>query len=123
MPDSLIAWWAAAAAYCAIRPRNCHSPSAPVSSDGAALTSAAIRDGKDPIPELSDQALKRLEELNALAEMEKVSERISQASHKMAEFMYQQAPPAGSEDAGGEAADKSEDDEVIDAEYVDAEKS
>jgi molecular chaperone DnaK len=83
-------------------------------------------DVKGGIEEALAAGRKALEGDDAAA-MEAAVGQIQQASHKMAEAMYQsgaaEAGPAGAEagaaEAGGAAGD---DDEVIDAEYVDVEK-
>jgi len=60
--------------------------------------------------------------------MNSARERLTQASHKLAEAMYKSAPPSGGAQAGGAASDaaqpgeeKKKDEGVIDAEYVDVE--
>ncbi len=61
-------------------------------------------------------------ESEELSELEAAVQTLTQASHKLAEAMYQQADPADA--AAGESAPSdgdSEDGEVIDAEYVDVE--
>ncbi len=73
------------------------------------------------------EARKNLESENA-AEMEQAAERLTKASHKLAEVMYSQqqggaAPggpggPAGGPGGGPGAAGAGSADEVIDAEYV-----
>ncbi len=56
-------------------------------------------------------------------EINKISEELQQASHKLAETMYQQASQAGSEQAGGGAGEdaqqsgQAEDEDVVDADY------
>jgi len=56
--------------------------------------------------------------------MNSAAERLQQASHKLAEAMYQGAASSASSgpEAGSSSAPKSKEDEVIDAEYVDTEK-
>jgi len=70
-------------------------------------------------------AKKALEGTDAGA-MNAARERLTQASHKLAEAMYKSAPPsggaqAGGEAPGGEAQGQKKDEGVIDAEYVDVE--
>jgi molecular chaperone DnaK len=73
-----------------------------------------------------EQSRKALES-DELSELEAATEALTQASHKLAETMYQQtggepggAGPEGGGDAGS-AGGGSDDGEVIDAEYVDVE--
>jgi molecular chaperone DnaK len=82
-------------------------------------------DDKGELERAITDAKKALESENA-SEMEAATERLTKASHKLAEVMYrQQTPgagaeagaPAGSPPGGGGAAD-----EVIDAEYVDVDE-
>ena len=82
------------------------------------------------------QAADKSEVESALAEAKKALETgggenlnraasdLQQASHKLAEAMYQGAASAGSPgpEAGASSGPKSKEDEVIDAEYVDTEK-
>ncbi|HWY71502.1 MAG TPA: molecular chaperone DnaK [Terriglobales bacterium] len=72
-------------------------------------------------------AKKALEGTDAAA-MNSARERLTQASHKLAEAMYKSAPPSGGAQAGGAApggdaaqAEQKKDEGVIDAEYVDVE--
>jgi molecular chaperone DnaK len=73
-------------------------------------------------------AKKALEGTDAAA-MNSARERLTQASHKLAEAMYKSAPPTGGAQAGGaapggdaaQAEQKKKDEGVIDAEYVDVE--
>src|SRR5690349_14572327 len=73
-------------------------------------------------------AKKALEGTDAAA-MNSARERLTQASHKLAEAMYKSAPPSGGAQAGGaapggdaaQAEQKKKDEGVIDAEYVDVE--
>src|SRR5262245_9753994 len=72
-------------------------------------------------------AKKALEGSDAAA-MNSARERLTQASHKLAEAMYKQAPPTGGAQAGGAApsgesaqSGQKKDEGVIDAEYVDVE--
>ena len=54
--------------------------------------------------------------------MDAAVQKLTEASHKLAEHMYQQASPeAGTE--GAAAAPEQEGEEVIDAEYVDVDAS
>jgi molecular chaperone DnaK len=68
-----------------------------------------------------EEAKKALES-DELAAMEAVEQKLTQASHRLAEVMYQQASAAGGE-GGPTPEDQSQaqpgGDEVIDAEYVD----
>jgi molecular chaperone DnaK len=71
-------------------------------------------------------ARKALESGNTAA-MNEAGERLQQASHKLAEAMYQAAqasgpPPGTAGEAGSAPGSSSKEDEVIDTEYVDAEK-
>jgi len=73
------------------------------------------------------EAKKALEGSDAAA-MNSARERLTQASHKLAEAMYKQAPPTGGAQAGGAApsgesaqSGQKKDEGVIDAEYVDVE--
>jgi len=56
--------------------------------------------------------------------MNDATEKLQQASHKLAEAMYKSAPEpsAGSSSGGGPSAAPGKEDEVIDTEYVDSEK-
>ena len=72
-------------------------------------------------------AKKALEGTDAAA-MNSAREKLTQASHKLAEAMYKSAPPSGGAQAGGAApggdaaqAEQKKDEGVIDAEYVDVE--
>ena len=72
-------------------------------------------------------AKKALEGTDAAA-MNSAREKLTQASHKLAEAMYKSAPPTGGAQAGGAApggdaaqAEQKKDEGVIDAEYVDVE--
>ena len=72
-------------------------------------------------------AKKALEGTDATA-MNSARERLTQASHKLAEAMYKSAPPTGGAQAGGTApsgdgaqSGQKKDEGVIDAEYVDVE--
>src|SRR5438067_108097 len=72
-------------------------------------------------------AKKALEGTDATA-MNSARERLTKASHKLAEAMYKSAQPSGGAQAGGAASDaaqpgeeKKKDEGVIDAEYVDVE--
>ncbi len=51
------------------------------------------------------------------AEIRRLSEELTQASHKLAEAMYQQASQAGAQEAGGQAQAGAEDEDVVDADY------
>jgi molecular chaperone DnaK len=82
-------------------------------------------DEKGELERALAEAKKALESENA-SEMEQATERLTKASHKLAEVMYSQqqaagagaqAGPAGGGRPGGGAAD-----EVIDAEYVDVDE-
>ncbi len=65
-------------------------------------------------------AKKALED-GSLEAMEKATQELTQASHKLAEAMYQQQAQAAAEGGEAEAAAGGGDDEVIDAEVVDVE--
>jgi molecular chaperone DnaK len=81
-------------------------------------------DEKGQLEEALTQARKALED-NETDAMQKATERLTQASHKLAEAMYSQAGAgaagagAGAGQPGGGAAGAGASDEVIDAEYVD----
>ncbi len=70
-----------------------------------------------------DEALEKAKsalESDDATTMEEAMTNLAQASHKLAEIMYQAEAAGAAEDAGPEAADAAnDDDEVIDAEYVD----
>jgi molecular chaperone DnaK len=67
--------------------------------------------------------LKKAMEGNDAAEIRRLSDELTQTSHKLAEAMYQQAsqageqPGGGSDQAGGGAAGGSADDDVVDADF------
>ena len=75
-----------------------------------------------------DRALedaKKALESDDLGQLEAAVNGLTQASHKMAEAMYQQsgeAAPGGSPGNGAAGSDAANDDEVIDAEYVDVDE-
>ncbi len=83
-------------------------------------------DDRKALEEALEEAKKALEGQDTEA-MKAAADKLTQASHKMAEVMYQQAAAAGAGAAPGadapEAETKAEDDGVIDAEYVDVEES
>ena len=54
--------------------------------------------------------------------MEQAVTDVTQASHKLAEVVYQQSPGAGDQPGSEPAAGEAEDDEVIDAEFVDVDE-
>ncbi len=66
-------------------------------------------------------ALKKAMEGEDAQEIKRLSEELTQASHKLAEAMYQQASQAGQEQAGAAGADQSgdapPDDDVVDADF------
>ena len=74
------------------------------------------------------EGAKKALESDDLTEVQKATETLSQASHKLAEVMYEGAGgPAQAAQPGGPQADAASagaagDDEVIDAEYVDADE-
>ena len=55
--------------------------------------------------------------------MKQAEQNLLQASHKLAEVMYQQTPTDGAEAATGGGDSDSENDDVIDAEYVDVDEA
>ncbi|MFZ2633353.1 MAG: molecular chaperone DnaK [Desulfosalsimonadaceae bacterium] len=67
--------------------------------------------------------LKKAMEGDDTDEIKRLSEELTQASHKLAEAIYQQASQAGAQQAGGDAQHDShskpagEDDDVVDADY------
>ncbi len=67
-----------------------------------------------------EEAKKALEGEDRAA-MEAATEKLTQASHKLAEAMYQQQAAAGAEDTADAGASANADEDVIDAEYVEAE--
>ncbi|MEM9555125.1 MAG: molecular chaperone DnaK [Acidobacteriota bacterium] len=71
-----------------------------------------------------EEAKKVLDSDDASA-LEAAREKLTQASHKLAEQMYQQAQAAGGPTAGAEGGESasSADEDVIDAEYVESDKS
>jgi molecular chaperone DnaK len=68
-------------------------------------------------------------ESGGAGEMKTAQERLLQASHKLAEVMYQQAqqqpqqqtPPSSGDGAGAESSAKKDD--VVDAEFVDVDEN
>ena len=86
-------------------------------------------DEKGQLEQALTQARTALDSENA-SEMEQAAERLTQASHKLAEVMYSQgqgagAPGGGAAGAGGPGAGQQRggtSDEVIDAEYVDVDE-
>ena len=66
-------------------------------------------------------ALKKAMDGEDAQEIKRLSEELTQASHKLAEAMYQQASQAGQEQAGAAGADQSgdapPDDDVVDADF------
>jgi len=69
-----------------------------------------------------EQAKKALEEDDSEA-IEQAQTALTQASHKLAEAMYQQpGEGAGAASGGGDQPPSTDDDEVIDAEYVDVDE-
>ena len=79
------------------------------------------------------EELKKVKDTDDIDRIKKLSEELTQASHKLAEAMYQQASQegaqqAGADAAGGGAADAQQqgggatDDDVIDADYEEADK-
>jgi molecular chaperone DnaK len=72
------------------------------------------------------EARKALEEDAAVEALEKAEEKLTQAAHKLAEVVYQQAgadPAAAAAEAAGGSAPGEANDEVIDAEYVETDSS
>jgi molecular chaperone DnaK len=72
-----------------------------------------------------EQAKKALE-TETLSELEEAEQRLSQASHRLAELVYRQTASQGegpAEPQEGQSSGSTEGDEVIDAEYVDESKS
>jgi molecular chaperone DnaK len=67
--------------------------------------------------------LKKAMEGDDVNEIKRLSEELTQASHKLAEAIYQQASQAGAQQAGGDSPDASQsksagdDDDVVDADY------
>jgi molecular chaperone DnaK len=87
-------------------------------------------DDKGNVESALADAKKALENTAADASiMNSARERLTQASHKLAEAMYKSAQPQGAPEAGAEAGpapgagqEKKKDEGVIDAEYVDVEE-
>jgi molecular chaperone DnaK len=74
--------------------------------------------------EAASADLKKAMEGDDVQEIQRLSEALTQASHKVAEAMYKQASEAGAAgaagpgpEAGGEAADAGADDDVVDADF------
>ncbi len=81
-------------------------------------------EAKGEVQSAVEEAKKALES-DDLSALEEATEKLTQASHKIAEEMYKQtgaAAGAPTEGAGEEAASGGNDDEVIDAEYVDVDE-
>jgi molecular chaperone DnaK len=79
------------------------------------------------------EALKKIKDGNDLEGIKKATEELSQASHKLAEAMYQKASQEGAQQnaggpgpdsgaGGGQQAGRKDDDDVIDADYESADK-
>jgi molecular chaperone DnaK len=71
------------------------------------------------------EALKQAKDSNNIDEIKQKIESLSQASHKLAEVMYQQAAQEGQEGQGAAASDagvKEEDDDVVDADFEEVKK-
>lgn len=89
-------------------------------------TEKLLSENKDKLPaaQVSDteealkEAKKALEEGRKEA-MEKAHDRLTRASHKLAEEIYRQAGPAAAGAEAGTAAPPPQEGEVVDAEYVD----
>ncbi len=80
-------------------------------------------DDKGELERAIAEAKKALEGEQSASDMEAVAERLTKASHKLAEVMYGQqqgggAGPTGGGPAGGATSGAGASDEVIDAEYV-----
>jgi molecular chaperone DnaK len=81
-------------------------------------------DDKGELERAIAEAKKALEGEQSASEMEAVAERLTKASHKLAEVMYRQQQGGGADPAGGPAggpggaSGAGASDEVIDAEYV-----
>ena len=79
--------------------------------------------GRERLSSALEEAKKALDGEDAAA-MDAAAATLTEASHALAEKMYQQPPADGGEgDAGGSGSGQAGDDEVIDAEYVDVEES
>jgi molecular chaperone DnaK len=76
------------------------------------------------------EALKKIKDSNDLEGIKKATEELAQASHKLAEAMYQKASQEGAQQTAGDAGGAHEhqtgggkdDDDVIDADYESADK-
>ena len=80
-------------------------------------------DDKGELERAIAEAKKALEGEQSASDMEAAAERLTKASHKLAEVMYGQqqgggAGPTGGGPAGGATSGAGASDEVIDAEYV-----
>jgi len=103
-------------------------------------TEKTLNENKEKIPLVQVQAIeealeqaKKVKESENIGEIRSAIERLTQASHKLAEEMYkkaqeeqaqaqaaqQDAPPPPGEDASSGKSDASDDDNVVDAEYED----
>jgi len=104
-------------------------------------TEKILKDSRDKISDSDAKAIedsladtKKAIEEGGLERINKAVENLTQASHRLAEVMYQSAQQGGEEQAQGgqptssesaadeNAADDQQDDEVIDAEYVDVDE-
>ncbi len=76
--------------------------------------------------EAAAEALKASKDSSDIEEIKSKIEALTQASHKLAEVMYQQAQAGGSEgadpDAGAAGATPQEDDDVVDADFEEVKK-
>ena len=71
------------------------------------------------------EAAKKALESDELSEVETATQNLTQASHKLAEVMYQQSAEADASAAGagggnGSTEDPAQDEDIIDAEFVDS---
>ena len=103
-------------------------------------TEKILKENRDKISDSDAKAIedsvaetKKAIEEGGLEQINKAVENLTQASHRLAEVMYQSAQPGGEEQAQGGQSTSSEDaaddqqedqqeDEVIDAEYVDVDE-
>jgi molecular chaperone DnaK len=70
------------------------------------------------------EALKQAKDSDNVEDIKQKIETLSQASHKLAEVMYQQAASSQEGDAGGNAggSDAQADDDVVDADFEEVQK-
>jgi molecular chaperone DnaK len=72
--------------------------------------------------EAAVEALKQAKDSNNIDEIKQKIESLSQASHKLAEVMYQQAAQEGQGAPGADAGAAAQDDDVVDADFEEVKK-